>query len=271
MTDLGKPKSCPEHLELNPFTNRCNKKCTSDKERVTNIGKKNFKCYKICKPGSVRHEDTNRCRSLTKNSTRTRRTRKTTRKSPSMSEYFSVNSGEEDLFFSGTPGTSLSYKVGNNFIENENSADFGWWVNRSNGNSIASQASNRSLDGSEKKADFKWWLNQNQVSDSSSRSSSRKGSYIKGSRSNSRKGSHKSSVKGSRSNSRKGSHKSSLKKSRSSSSRNKSSLTRSSSSEVIFVPRRYPQRKKPAPIDRYSPTFNVRKNKTKKKKRKATK
>ena len=268
MTDLGKPKSCPEHLELNPFTNRCNKKCTSDKERVTNIGKKNFKCYKICKPGSVRHEDTNRCRSLTKNSTRTRRTRKTTRKSPSMSEYFSVNSGEEDLFFSGTPGTSLSYKVGNNFIENENSADFGWWVNRSNGNSIASQASNRSLDGSEKKADFKWWLNQNQVSDSSrssksSRSSSRKGSHIKGSHKSSVKGiSHKSSVKGS--------HKSSLKKSRSSSSRNKSSLTRSSSSEVQ-PPRRYPQRKKPAPIDRYSPTFNVRKNKTKKKKRKATK
>jgi len=265
MTDLGKPKSCPEHLELNPFTNRCNKKCTSDKERVTNIGKKNFKCYKICKPGSVRHEDTNRCRSLTKNSTRTRRTRKTTRKSPSMSEYFSVNSGEEDLFFSGTPGTSLSYKVGNNFIENENSADFDWWVNRSNGNSIASQASNRSLDGAEKKADFKWWLNQ--VSDSSrssksSRSSSRKGSRSKSSRSSSRKGSHKSSVKGS--------HKSSLKKSRSSSSRNKSSLTRSSSSEVQ-PPRRYPQRKKPAPIDRYSPTFNVRKNKTKKKKRKATK
>ena len=259
MTDLGKPKSCPEHLELNPFTNRCNKKCTSDKERVTNIGKKNFKCYKICKPGSVRHEDTNRCRSLTKNSTRTRRTRKTTRKSPSMSEYFSVNSGEEDLFFSGTPGTSLSYKVDNNFIENENSADFGWWVNRSNGNSIASQASNRSLDGSEKKADFKWWQNQNQVSDSSSRSNSRKKSRSKSSRSSSRKGSHI-----------KGSHKSSVKGSRSSSSRNKSSLTRSSSSEVQ-PPRRYPQRKKPAPIDRYSPTFKVRKNKTKKKKRKATK
>jgi hypothetical protein len=282
-SNLGKPKSCPEHLELNPFTNRCNKKCTPDKERVTNVGKRNFKCYKICKPGSVRHEDTNRCRSLTKNSTRTRKTRKT--KSPSLSEYFSMDNGEEeDLFFSGTstPRTKVSYKV-DNF---KNSDDFDWWVNRSNGSSSrASQASQRSLDGSKKKADFEWWLNQNQMSDGSSltsspkksQKSSVKGSHkssVKGSLTSSPKKSQKSSVKGSLTSSVKGSLTSSVKSSLTSSvkgshksSVKKGSRSSSSGEEAIFIPRRYPQRIKPAPIDRFSPTFKVRKNKTKKKKK----
>ena len=86
-------KSCPANLELNPFTKRCNKKCTSGKERVTNIAKKKFNCYKMCKPGSIRNNDTNRCRQgTTKGKSKSKSKKSVIKNPPAAPEYFTEQS-----------------------------------------------------------------------------------------------------------------------------------------------------------------------------------
>jgi hypothetical protein len=59
MSLLG--KSCASTKEYNPYTKRCNKKCTSGEERNINAKKKSFKCLKKCKTGTQRSATTNRC------------------------------------------------------------------------------------------------------------------------------------------------------------------------------------------------------------------
>ena len=88
-------KICPEDKELNPFTKRCNKKCATGKERIPDHLKYKFKCYTVCKPGSVRHPDTKRCRQTETARTRRKYTKKTrTNKSftPTSADYFSGKS-----------------------------------------------------------------------------------------------------------------------------------------------------------------------------------
>jgi len=73
-------KKCTDDQDYNPFTKRCNKKCSENEERVSDPAKRTFKCYKKCAPGSVRSAKTNRCNKLTKKSYRKRGTKESTKK-----------------------------------------------------------------------------------------------------------------------------------------------------------------------------------------------
>jgi hypothetical protein len=74
-------KLCKKNQERNPFSRRCNTKCKSGYNRITNKNKRSFKCYKNCPNSNVRNPKTNRCTNRKGNS-------KTMSKSFSASDYY---------------------------------------------------------------------------------------------------------------------------------------------------------------------------------------
>jgi hypothetical protein len=52
---------CSADKDLNPYTKRCNKKCSRGQVRISDPVKRLFKCYKKCPAGSNRRAKTKRC------------------------------------------------------------------------------------------------------------------------------------------------------------------------------------------------------------------
>jgi hypothetical protein len=77
-------KLCNRNQERNPFSRRCNTKCKSGYNRITNKNKRTFKCYKNCTNSNVRNPKTNRCTNKKGKSMRTN----TMSKSFSASNYY---------------------------------------------------------------------------------------------------------------------------------------------------------------------------------------